>query len=96
MTSFTELSFELGPLDPEAAEAACFACGAASVTFVDSRDDPILEPLPGEFRLWPATRMQALFVSVETEHFGTVIERSAQHPHSAHPCPGCRGPRLGA
>ena len=32
------------------------------MTFVDSRDDPILEPLPGEFRLWPATRMQALFV----------------------------------
>jgi ribosomal protein L11 methyltransferase len=61
VTSFVELSFELGPLDPEGAEAACFACGATSVTFVDSRDDPILEPLPGEFRLWPATRLQALF-----------------------------------
>jgi ribosomal protein L11 methyltransferase len=64
---FVELSFELGPLDPEAAEAACFACGATAVTFVDSRDDPILEPLPGEFRLWPATRMQALFVSGEAD-----------------------------
>ena len=63
MTSFVELSFELGPLDPEAAEAACFACGATSVTFVDSKDDPILEPLPGEFRLWPDTRMQALFAA---------------------------------
>ena len=63
--SFTELSFELGPLDPEAAEAACFECGATAVTFVDSKDDPILEPLPGEFRLWPATRMQALFVDCE-------------------------------
>jgi len=62
---FTELSFELGPLDPEAAEAACFECGATAVTFVDSKDDPILEPLPGEFRLWPATRMQALFVDRE-------------------------------
>ena len=62
---FIELSFELGPLDPEAAEAACFECGATAVTFVDSKDDPILEPLPGEFRLWPATRMQALFVSAE-------------------------------
>ena len=58
---FVELSFELGPLEPEGAEAACFACGATSVTFVDSRDDPVLEPLPGEFRLWPATRLQALF-----------------------------------
>jgi ribosomal protein L11 methyltransferase len=61
MTSFVELSFELGSLDPEAAEAACLACGAIAVTFVDSRDDPILEPLPGEFRLWPVTRLQALF-----------------------------------
>jgi len=61
MTSFVELSFELGSLDPEAAEVACLACGAIAVTFVDSRDDPILEPLPGEFRLWPATRLQALF-----------------------------------
>ncbi|MGL1493876.1 50S ribosomal protein L11 methyltransferase, partial [Vibrio parahaemolyticus] len=24
-------------------------------------DDPVLEPLPGEFRLWPATRLRALF-----------------------------------
>jgi len=61
LTSFVELSFELGSLEPEGAEAACFACGATSVTFIDSRDDPILEPLPGEFRLWPATRLQALF-----------------------------------
>jgi ribosomal protein L11 methyltransferase len=62
---FIELTFELGPLDPEAAEAACFECGATAVTFVDSQDDPILEPLPGEFRLWPATRLQALFVGRE-------------------------------
>jgi ribosomal protein L11 methyltransferase len=61
LTSFVELSFELGSLEPEGAEEACFACGATSVTFIDSRDDPILEPLPGEFRLWPATRLQALF-----------------------------------
>ena len=62
---FVELSFELGPLDPEAAETACFECGATAVTFVDSQDDPILEPLPGEFRLWPATRLQALFMGRE-------------------------------
>jgi ribosomal protein L11 methyltransferase len=68
VTSYVELSFELGPLDPEGAEAACFTCGAVSVTFVDSRDDPILEPLPGEFRLWPATRLQALFVAAEFDH----------------------------
>lgn len=28
---------------------------------MDARDDPVLEPAPGEFRLWPVTRVQALF-----------------------------------
>ena len=80
MTSFSELSFELGPLDPEAAEAACFECGATAVTFVDSKDDPILEPLPGEFRLWPATRMQALFVSPEGEHLVLLLSHALGIP----------------
>ena len=61
MSAFVELSFELRDLDVEAAETACFECGATSVTFSDMRDDPVLEPAPGEFRLWPATRLQALF-----------------------------------
>jgi ribosomal protein L11 methyltransferase len=56
-----ELSFELQGLSAEAAETACFALGAGSVTFADSQDDPVLEPLPGELRLWPATRVAALF-----------------------------------
>jgi ribosomal protein L11 methyltransferase len=71
VASFIELSFELGPLDAESTENACFACGASSVTFVDSRDDPILEPFPGEFRLWPATRLQALFAAEEHAGDGT-------------------------
>src|SRR3954470_17833893 len=61
MPAFLELSFELRDLDVERAEPACFDCGATSVTFSDMRDDPVLEPAPGEFRLWPATRLQALF-----------------------------------
>jgi ribosomal protein L11 methyltransferase len=61
--SFVELSFELGALDADAAEAACVACGADAVTFTDLRDDPVLEPAPGEFRLWPATRLQALYAA---------------------------------
>jgi ribosomal protein L11 methyltransferase len=82
VTSFVELSFELGPLDPEAAEAACFACGASAVTFVDSKDDPILEPLPGEFRLWPATRLQTLFAeSAEgPEHLVTLLSAALGIP----------------
>ena len=31
------------------------------MTFVDARDDAVLEPAPGEVRLWPATRVKCLF-----------------------------------
>ena len=61
MAGFLELSFDLGCLDPEAAEAACLACGASAVTLVDAADDPVLEPLPGEIRLWRRTRLKSLF-----------------------------------
>lgn len=63
--SYLELSFDLGSLDPEAAEAVCLERGALAVTFADSRDDPVLEPKPGEFRLWPATRLVVLFTALE-------------------------------
>ncbi|EQD61428.1 ribosomal protein L11 methyltransferase, partial [mine drainage metagenome] len=36
-------------------------CGASAITLADARDEPVLEPAPGEMRLWPATRLQALF-----------------------------------
>jgi ribosomal protein L11 methyltransferase len=55
------LSFELRGLDPQRAEAACQDLGAFAVTFSDARDDAVLEPAIGEVRLWPATRLQALF-----------------------------------
>jgi ribosomal protein L11 methyltransferase len=60
--SSVSVSFDLGALDPAAAESLCLALGAAAVTFADGRDDPVLEPLPGEMRLWPATRLTALFL----------------------------------
>ena len=55
------LSFELRGLDPQRAEAACQDLGAFAVTFSDARDDAVLEPGVGEVRLWPDTRLQALF-----------------------------------
>lgn len=58
---FHELTLDLADHDPQSAEQACFAAGALSVTFSDARDDAVLEPAPGELRLWPATRLQALF-----------------------------------
>src|SRR5271154_5683327 len=58
---FLAVSFELGALDAERAEQLCFDSGALAITLTDTRDDPVLEPAPGEVRLWPATRVQALF-----------------------------------
>jgi ribosomal protein L11 methyltransferase len=58
---FLALSVDLQGLDPEAAENACFAAGAISVTLTDAVDDAILEPAPGEIRLWQQTVMQAMF-----------------------------------
>jgi ribosomal protein L11 methyltransferase len=59
--SYFELSLELGELDPEAAGAACLEAGALCITFSDASDEPVLEPRPGEMRLWRQTRLQALF-----------------------------------
>lgn len=58
---FLQLSFDLGQLDAEAVAQAASDRGACAVTFVDARDDPVLEPAPGEVRLWPATRARCLF-----------------------------------
>jgi len=58
---FLSLTLDLDGLDPDVAESACFTLGAVSVTYTDQRDDPVLEPAPGELRLWPATRLQAIF-----------------------------------
>jgi ribosomal protein L11 methyltransferase len=60
--SYLSLSFALGDLNAERAEQACCNTGALSVTFSDLRDDAVLEPAVGEVRLWPATRLQALFM----------------------------------
>ncbi|MGE0582556.1 MAG: 50S ribosomal protein L11 methyltransferase [Steroidobacteraceae bacterium] len=58
---FLSVRLDLDSIDPEVAEAACFAAGALSVTLTDRRDDAVLEPAPGEVRLWPATRLEAIF-----------------------------------
>jgi ribosomal protein L11 methyltransferase len=58
---FLELSFTLDGLDAEQAEQACLALGALSVSYSDARDDAVYEPHAGEIRLWPATRVQALY-----------------------------------
>ncbi|HEY2686529.1 MAG TPA: 50S ribosomal protein L11 methyltransferase [Steroidobacteraceae bacterium] len=58
---FYEIEFPLAPLSEDDVEAALAEAGALSVTLVDRGDEPVLEPKPGEIRLWPDTLIRALF-----------------------------------
>ena len=70
------VSLDLDDRDAEAVEDACFAAGALSVVLTDRRDDAILEPKPGEVRLWPATRLQAIFPA-ENASAAALVELAA-------------------
>ncbi|MEQ9743583.1 50S ribosomal protein L11 methyltransferase [Pectobacterium actinidiae] len=52
--------------------------GAVSVTFQDTHDNPVFEPLPGETRLWGDTDAIALY-DAETD-MGAVIAMLEQEP----------------
>ena len=58
---FLQVHLTLAGLDPDAAEAACFAAGALAVTLSDAGDAPILEPKPGATPLWPTVALSALY-----------------------------------
>jgi ribosomal protein L11 methyltransferase len=60
---FYEIEFPLDGLDPDAVENALLEIGASSITMVDRGDEPVLEPRPGEVRLWSDTLVRALFES---------------------------------
>src|SRR5271154_5202949 len=86
--AFLQLSLEIGELDPQQVEVACFATGALSVSFTDILDEPVLEPRIGEVRLWRRTRLQALYDSACAEvsligelaaHLGIEPQRLAAH-----------------
>jgi ribosomal protein L11 methyltransferase len=61
---FYEIEFPLASLSSEAVEAALHELGAVSITYLDRGDEPVLEPRPGEIRLWSDTLVRALFDTV--------------------------------
>jgi len=86
---FVEVTFELGELDADAAYASCVVCGAVAVTFTDAGDTPVLEPLPGQFVLWSATWVCALFASAANmppaaliRALSATLDRSAESLHA--------------
>ena len=59
---FYEIEFPLSPLSQDTLDDVLEEVGALSITYVDGTDDePVLEPKPGEVRLWRDTRVRALF-----------------------------------
>jgi ribosomal protein L11 methyltransferase len=59
--TFYEIEFPLAALNSETVETALLDIGASSITFLDRGDEPVLEPMPGEIRLWSDTLVRALF-----------------------------------
>jgi ribosomal protein L11 methyltransferase len=59
--SFYEIEFPLATLSEGMVEAALNEMGASSITLVDRGNEPVLEPKPGEIRLWSDTLVRALF-----------------------------------
>ncbi|MDJ0042048.1 50S ribosomal protein L11 methyltransferase [Pantoea allii] len=57
---------------------ALMETGAVSVTFQDTHDTPVYEPMPGETRLWGDTDVIGLF-DAESDMEGVIAELS-QHP----------------
>ncbi|MCW8194429.1 50S ribosomal protein L11 methyltransferase [Proteobacteria bacterium 005FR1] len=74
--------------DPEKAEAiedALLSAGAASVTFQDRADQPILEPALGETPLWQLTRITGLFdAGVDTREATSTIAGELVFPLPEH------------
>jgi ribosomal protein L11 methyltransferase len=59
--SFYEIEFPLADLSADEVDTALIDIGALSITLVDRGDEPVLEPKPGEIRLWNDTLVRALF-----------------------------------
>ena len=76
--TFYEIEFPLSGLDPDAVEEALLEAGACSITLVDRGDEPVLEPKPGEIRLWSDTLVRALFQDSGAQDAGAGA-RSAIH-----------------
>ena len=68
--TFYEIEFPLASLNLDEVEAALLELGADSITFVDRGDEPVLEPKPGEVRLWSDTLVRALFQETSEADLG--------------------------
>lgn len=74
--AWLQLHIHSSPAEAQAIEDALLAAGAASVTFQDRADQPILEPKLGQTPLWQQTRITGLFEAhVDTRSISEQIAR---------------------
>ena len=78
---FYEIAFPLAALSSAEVEAALLEVGASSITFLDGGDEPVLEPKPGEIRLWSDTVVRALFDESQDamQSLGRLADRLGPH-----------------
>jgi ribosomal protein L11 methyltransferase len=78
---FYEIEFPLAALNSAQVEAALLEVGASSITFLDGGDEPVLEPKPGEIRLWSSTLVRALFDETHDamQSLGRLADRLGPH-----------------
>ncbi len=77
MPSWLQLSIETDASKAPLLELLFEALGALSVTLGDAGDQPLLEPKPGEEKLWKNTRVTALFEGThDTDRLRTKINRA--------------------
>ena len=60
----------------DSVEELLFSCGALSVSYTDSANNPILEPKPGAHPLWPQLYVFALF---DDEHSGALAVKALEN-----------------
>lgn len=61
MEQWPQIVFNTDATQAARLESALFASGALSVMYQDEQDQPILEPAPGEVRLWENIRLVGLY-----------------------------------
>ena len=59
-TDWIQIKLRTGNRLADTAATLLEQCGALAVSYTDGEDSPILEPKPGERRLWPATEVTGL------------------------------------
>lgn len=71
----------------EAVETWLFAAGALAVTLRDEHDQAILEPAPGEVRLWEALNLVGLFAQgmVDDDVHAALLKAAAVHDYQPLP-----------